>query len=516
MEKIMAYAVGIDLGTTNSVIAIFRRGMVDTLTIEGRTTVPSVVSFRSNGSMLAGQPAKSRLILDPENTVASAKRFMGDRSKRYHVSGKSLSPSDISSFVLQRLMEGAAELLGQPIRDAVITVPAYFTEDQKKDTKRAGEKAGLNVLRLIPEPTAAAIAYGFEKGKNQTLMVYDLGGGTFDVSILKVQGDEFVVKAVGGDSQLGGDDFDEAIMRWASEQFQTRTGVDLWNNSSREGKSARQRLKEVAEAAKIELSQAETAMLEIADCLGYPLELELSLSQYNKLIAPLLQKTVACIKSVLRDAKMDAGDIDRVILVGGSTRNRAVREIIAKEIKEPFTSDKVDEVVAHGAAIIAASLVDDLPIAITDVTPQSLGIDIYEDETRQRLIFIPVIPRQTPYPCKYGRLVSAAPGQKEGHVSVFRGEDKYPENNTELGNVVLDISTPHPDTYIYVGVIFNLNQDGILEFTMVELPDSEETMPIIDYAIENNGTLLISAVDQLIDTYVLEVKTVYIDTQSSL
>lgn len=510
----MAYAIGIDLGTTNSVVSIFRRGEVETLPIEGRFTMPSVVSVRSDGSMLVGQPAKARMLLDPENTVASAKRFMGDRSQVYCIGGKSLSPTDIGSIVLRRLVDTTHEALKEKIRDAVITVPAYFTEAQKEDTKRAGEKAGLNVLRLISEPTAAAIAYGLDKGRDQTIMVYDLGGGTFDVSILAVKGNRFEVKAVGGDSRLGGDDLDEAIMNWAGIQFQTKTGIDLLGNTTRDGRIVRQRLKEAAEAAKIELAQATSAMLEVPDCLGRPLELELSLSQYNKLIEPLLQRTVKCMRTVLQDAKLGAEEIDRVILVGGSTRNQAVRLIVAREIKEPFISERVDEVVAHGAAIMAANLSspeeDVLPIEVTDVTAHSLGVGMIEElDCPEKLVFVPVIPRQIVYPCRYGRLAyTIYPGQEIVRSRVFRGENSDPDRNTYLGELLLPISPPQPEK-VPIGIIFNLDADGIIEFTMVQLPIHQSVIkPILQYAAMTGGQLYLPLVNQLIETGSLKMKTV--------
>ncbi len=484
----MAYAVGIDLGTTNSVVSIFRRGEVETLPIEGRFTMPSVVSVRNDGSILVGQPAKARMLLDPENTVASAKRFMGDRSQVYCIGGKSLSPTDISSIVLRRLVDTAHETLKEKIRDAVIAVPAYFTEAQKEETKRAGEKAGLNVLRLIPEPTAAAIAYGLDKGRDQTIMVYDLGGGTFDVSILAVKGNCFEVKAVGGHSRLGGDDFDEAIMNWAGIQFQTKTGIDLLGNTSRDGRIVRQRLKEAAEAAKIELAQATSAMLEVPDCLGRPLELELSLSQYNKLIEPLLQRTVKCMRTVLQDAKLGAEEIDRVILVGGSTRTQAVREIVAREIKEPFISERVDEVVAHGAAIMATSLFlpeeNALPIKVTDVTAHSLGIDV-RNRDRGKIKFTRIIPKQTAYPCRRGFLGFAEPMQDEVVMKVFRGEDDNPERNHYLGELSLPVNPPQPEDTPVVA-IFALDEDGIIHFTALRLPGDEVIRTIIDCTDENS------------------------------
>ncbi|MEZ5582213.1 MAG: Hsp70 family protein [Candidatus Competibacteraceae bacterium] len=317
----MSCAVGIDLGTVNSVVAVYRRGVAETIPIDGRTTMPSVVSFRNDGSVLIGAPAKSRFLLDPANTVASIKCSMGDHTKVYHVGHRALLPVDVSSLILRRLVQGAQEYLGEDVWDAVITVPAYFTEAQREDTKRAGEEAGLNVLRLIPEPTAAAIAYGLDKGRDQTILVYDLGGGTFDVSILQVQGNHFEVKAVGGHSRLGGDDFDQKIMQWAGEQFRAQTGLDVLGSTAREAILARQRLKEATETAKIELSQSEYAAITVPDCMGYPLDIEIRRSDYDALTAPLLQLTVASIRSVLRDAELLPGDIDRVILVGGSTKN---------------------------------------------------------------------------------------------------------------------------------------------------------------------------------------------------
>jgi molecular chaperone DnaK len=518
----MSYALGIDLGTTNSVVSIFRRGVVETLAIEGRSTMPSVVSFRNGGSVLVGQAAKARLMLDPENTVASVKRSMGDRSKTYQVGGRSLSPVDVSSLVLKRIVAAAKEALGvEDIWDAVITVPAYFNEVQREDTKRAGEEAGLNVLRLEPEPTAAAIAYGFDKGKNQRLMVYDLGGGTFDVSILEVKKNRFEVKAVGGDTRLGGDDFDEAIMAWAGRKFQSQTGIDLLNDTSAAGKIARQRLKEAAETAKIELSQANSAILAVPDCLGYPLEMEISLSEYNQLIAPFLERTVACMKSVLQDAKLSPDDIDRVILVGGSTKNRAVREIVAREIKEPYIAERVDEVVSHGAAIVAANLFlpDTVDIQVSNVTPRSFGVDMLDAENN-KLFFQSIIPRQTTYPCREGQLgYTVYPMQEIVNIRVFREEAPAEKGKIYLdelsleyrGELLLPISPPQPEQ-VPVGAIFELDADGIIHFTAVQLPIGERSQSIVDYANDNNGKLYISAVESLIKTGEASTKMVDIDS----
>ena len=497
---ITAYAIGIDLGTTNSVVSLFRRGKVETLTVEGRSTMPSVVSFRPDQTVLVGQAAKARLLIDPENTISSVKRFMGNHHQTYRLGGKSFTPIEISSLLLKHLVENVKKTLKIEVHDAVITVPAYFTESQREDTKKAGEQAGLNVLRLENEPTAAAIAYGLDREKKQRLMVYDLGGGTFDVSILEVQNNRFTVKAVGGDTHLGGDDFDESIVSWASQKFQNQTGIDLMNDQSFTGKIARQRLKEAAENAKIELSQANTAALVLPDCCGYPLELELSLSEYNQLIAPFLQRTVDCMRSVLGDAQLTPEDIDRVILVGGSTKNRAVREIVAREIKEPYVSERVDEVVSHGAAIVAANLLlpDTVDIEITNVTGHSLGIDMRDPE-KNELFFNPIIPRQTTYPCRRGRLgYTVYPRQELVNMRVFRGENYYPDKNTLLGEISLPISPPKSEE-VPVGAIFELDADGIIHFTAVHLPLGQDSEAIIQYAREHEGMLDLIRVDQLIN-----------------
>jgi molecular chaperone DnaK (HSP70) len=506
----MTYAVGIDLGTTNSAVSVFRRGVVETLPVEGRSVMPSVISFRDDGSVLVGQPAKSRLLLDPENTIASAKRFMGDRSQVYAVAGgRSLTPVDVGSLVLKQLINNARKALGEDVWDAVITVPAYFTEAQREDTKRAGEEAGLNVLRLIPEPTAAAVAYGLDKGRDQTLMVYDLGGGTFDVSILEVKGNSFNVKAVGGNSRLGGDDFDQAIMVWAAEQFQAQTGVDLLHDPSKAGIVARQRLKEAAEAAKIELSQSSHAVLAIPDCLGHPLEQELSLTQYNKLIEPFLCQTVDCMKAVLADAKLTAEDIDRVILVGGSTKNLAVQKVVAAAIKEPYTSDRVDEVVSHGAAILAAGLStpDLVDVQVSDVTAHSLGVDMLVQVTNT-ITFIPIILRQTTYPCRQGVLgFTLRPMQKEVVMRVYRGESASPEENDYRGELSLPVSPPQREI-VPVAAIFALDSDGIIDFTAVQLPTDARSTPIQDYAAEHDGSLDLPAIDALVKSNQAKTKSI--------
>ena len=511
----MTYAIGIDLGTTNSVVSVFRRGVAETLAVDGRSALPSVVSFRPDGSVLVGQAAKSRLLIDPESTVASAKRFMGDRGKRYSIGRRSLSPPDVAALVLGKLKASAETALGQQIWDAVITVPAYFTEAQREDTKRAGEEAGFNVLRLIPEPTAAAIAYGLDRGKDQTLMVYDLGGGTFDVSILQVRGNNFEVKAVGGDGNLGGDDFDAAIASWAAARFRAQTGVDVLTELNREGLMARQKLKEASEAAKIELSQSDRAEISIPDFFGHPLDLELTLAEYNALIAPFLERTVIAMRSVLKDAKMGPEDIDRVILVGGSTKNRAVRALVAKEIKDPFTSDRVDEVVAHGGAIVAANMFlpeeNSTPLEITDVTAHSLGVDVLGEA--EKVTFRAIIPRQTAYPCRLGMLGSTNHAMQDVVIMrVFRGEDMNPDRNAYLGEIELPVLPPQKEI-VPISAIFELDADGIIHFTAVQLPSISRSEAIIRFAMEHAGAVDMTAVDAMVKSG--EARTKSVDIRSS-
>jgi molecular chaperone DnaK (HSP70) len=467
------YSVGIDLGTTNSVVAVFRKGRKETVPVDGKPTVPSVVSFRKNQPPLVGHAAKARLLVEPQSTVASAKRFMGDRNKTYYVDGSSYSPVDIAALVLRRLVKGAATHLQHDVFDAVLTVPAYFTDDQKADTRRAGEQAGLNVLRLLTEPSAAAISYGLDKGRDQTIMVYDLGGGTFDISILRVQANTFKVVAVGGNSRLGGDDFDELVVAWAAKEFQRRSGIDVLKEGSRELLVARQRLKEKAEEAKKELSQSDSAEIVIPDLCGKSLELELRLDEFDRLTQPLLQKTTDCMHRVLRDAKLTADGIDRVILVGGSTRMRAVKALVTREIKEPYSDESPDEAVAWGAAVVALSLSapeeDSAPdICVQEATAHSIGIDLLNE--RHELVFEPLIRRNTNYPCEAGILAATvAPNQSECEISVFRGEEANPSKNQRLGSLHLPISMPKPHQ-VPVVCVFKLDGDGILHFEAVDIP----------------------------------------------
>ena len=366
----MGYSIGIDLGTTNSVACVWRRGSIETISVDGRASMPSAISARSDGVVLVGQSAKKRAELEPEQSITSAKRFIGDGKTEWQIGNKVYTPMDAAAIILRKLKLASEKHLGEIITEAVITVPAYFNNNQKRDTKLAGEAAGFKVLQLLPEPTAAAISYGLDRGKDQTILVYDLGGGTFDVSVLSVKGNCFQAIAVDGDFNLGGDDFDLVLVEHLISILKKRSQFDhesfldtlLGRNKNNQLGTpheilvAKQRLKEAAEKAKIELSQSNRTQITIPEILGVALDEEITIDTYNRLIAPLVDRTITKTRAVLNAAKLTSDDIDRVILVGGSTRNKLVRSRIAETIKEPFISDRVDEVVAQGAAIVAGSL----------------------------------------------------------------------------------------------------------------------------------------------------------------
>lgn len=508
------YAVGIDLGTTNSVVSVYRKGVAETLSIEGRNTLPSVVSFR-NGEILVGNQAKTRLLADPENTVGSAKRFMGDPHKKFVIEGKEHSPVDISSYILRKVVDGASEALGTKVTKAVVTVPAYFNEAQKLDTRKAAEKIGLEVLRLIPEPTAAAISYGLDKGKDQLILVYDLGGGTFDVSVLKVEGNSFTVIAVDGNSKLGGDDFDQILVEHLAGLFKKQSGIDLYvpggvaigkfgHGVPKEKLVALQQLKETAEMAKKELSETLSSEIIIPSLMGHPFSAVITRDQFVRMTEHLLQSTIEKVQSVLKAARLTERDIDRVILVGGCTRLPRVRELITAEIKGPYTSERVDEIVSNGAAIMAANLflpvedADKTPIEVTNVQAHSLGIDMKNE--RMELEFMPIIPRNVSLPCKGGVLGQTIDKyQPAVCIKVFRGENRDPYQNEYLGELVLHISKPS-DWKIPVAAVFELDADGILNFTAVEIVLNQQTIPYLEKATKDNSIILkdLDALDELV------------------
>ena len=455
---------------------------METIPIDGCPTLPSAVSVKADGTVLVGKAAKAHAMLEPSHCIVSAKRFLGDAKTQWPVRGKLYTPTNVSAIILKRLKNAASAFLGEPVTEAVITVPAYFTSNQKRETKLAAEEAGLAVLQLLPEPTAAAIAYGLDKGKDQTLLVYDLGGGTFDVSVLTVKGNRFQVVAVDGDFRLGGDDFDAALVEFLLNRLQRQVTADLgvlrsvMRGSKEIGAPpemllARQRLKEAAERAKIELSESDVAQVTIPDILGTSLDEEITLAEYNRLISPFVDRTLTKMRDVLKAAKCGAADIDRVILVGGSTRNRLVRERVANAVKEPWVSDRVDEVVAQGAAIVAGSLsVPDMdmapeevltPIEFQNVTPFSLGVRASKGQNLD--LFQPLISRNAAIPVVAEReFTTFRANQKSVDVSVFQGEKTSCRENTFLGGFRLGGIPAAPAGQPKILVQFEMNGSDLL------------------------------------------------------
>jgi len=489
----MAYPIGIDLGTTNSVACVWRRGAVETIPVEGRTTLPSVISMRGDGTLLLGHAAKNRAMVEPESSITSVKRLIGNGTSQWEIQGKVYTPKDVSALILKRLKDASEDYLGEQIREAVITVPAYFNNNQKRDTKLAGEAAGFDVLQLLPEPTAAAVSYGLDKSKDQTILVYDLGGGTFDVSVLKVEGNRFQVLAVDGDFNLGGDDFDLLLADHLIGLLEKRTKRDVGGLRSlfrrkktptapaKEMLLARQQLKEAAEKAKIELSQSDSAEITLPEILGTSLDEVVTLSTYNGLIEPLVLKTTEKIGEVLRSAELDAMDIDRVILVGGSTRNRLVKELVAERVKEPWTSDHVDEVVAQGAAIVAGHLSapeEDLaPIEFGNVTPFSLGVCSYEREGRDRYVNSIIILKNAEVPCVESRpyeLQTRPCGGNKLEVYMLQGEDEDPAECLVTGKYIFSGVEHVSSGLAKVEIQYGYDTDGIITAAATDLATNRE------------------------------------------
>jgi molecular chaperone DnaK (HSP70) len=478
----MSYSIGIDLGTTNSVACVCRRGTVETIPIDGRATMPSALSVRPDGALLVGQSAKKRAELEPEQSITSAKRYIGDGKTQWQIGNKIYTPMDAAATVLKQLKTAAEKYLGESVTEAVITVPAYFNNNQKRDTKLAGEAAGFRVLQLLPEPTAAAISYGLDRGKDQTLLVYDLGGGTFDVSVLSVKGNRFQAIAVDGDFNLGGDDFDLLLVEYLISLIKKRSQFDLENfldtllgrsknqklGTPHEILIAKQRLKEAAEKAKIELSESNRTRVTMPEILGASLDEEITIETYNRLITPLVDRTIAKTRAVLKSAKLTADDIDRVILVGGSTRNKIVRSRIAEAIREPFISDRVDEVVAQGAAIVAGSLSspeEDLtPIEFSNVTPFSLGLRASKGKDLD--IFKVLIPKNMAIPTLVTQeFTTFRANQKSVDISIFQGEQKNCRENTFIGGFRLDGIPPAPVGQPKISVQFQMDNSDLLVVT---------------------------------------------------
>ncbi len=467
----MGKVVGIDLGTTNSVIAVMEGNEAKVISnAEGERITPSVVGFSKNNERLVGRIAKRQAITNPDRTVLSIKRKMGTDYK-VEIDNKKYTPQEISAMVLQKLKTDAEAYLGEKITQAVITVPAYFTDSQRQATKDAGKIAGLEVLRIINEPTAAALAYGLDKDENQTILVFDLGGGTFDVSILEIGDGVFEVKATSGNNRLGGDDFDERIINWLVEEFKKEQGVDLRND-----KMAMHRLKEAAEKAKHELSGVMSTDINIPYITATqegPLHLEKSLTRarFEEMTADLVEKTMGPARQAMKDAGLKTNELDKVILVGGSTRIPAVQEAI-KNItgREPFKGINPDEVVAVGAAIQAGVLTGEVTdVVLLDVTPLSLGIETLGG------VFTRIIDRNTTIPTAKSQVfTTAADNQTSVDIHVLQGERKMAGNNVTLGRFQLSGIPSAPRGIPQIEVKFDIDVNGIVNVTAKDTATGKE------------------------------------------
>ncbi len=469
----MAKIIGIDLGTTNSCVAVMEGGNAVVIpNSEGARTTPSVVAFTNTGERLVGQVAKRQAITNHDRTVSSIKRHMGSDYK-VSIDDKKYTPQEISAMILQKLKSDAEAYLGETVTEAVITVPAYFTDSQRQATKDAGQIAGLTVRRIINEPTAAALSYGIDKEEEQTVMVYDLGGGTFDVSIIEMGEDVQQVLATAGNNHLGGDDFDQRIINWMVDEFKKSDGIDLSKD-----KMAAQRLKDAAEKSKIELSSTTTSNINIpfiaVDPTGTPKHLDLTLTQskFNELTADLVEATMGPVRQALSDSGLKASDLSKVLMVGGSSRIPAVQEAVKKLIgKDPFKGINPDECVALGAAYQGGVLGGDVKngLLLLDVTPLSLGIETAGG------VCTKMIERNTTIPTKKSQIFSTyADNQPAVDINVLQGEREFARDNKQLGTFRLDGIAPAPRGIPQIEVTFDIDQNGIVHVSAKDLGTGKE------------------------------------------